>query len=149
MYNLFCPRPLPCSVDEPLMPEVRALRRERWLPMRGDDSTPRPAPVPVWLQPVSTFGWFGLTTFITRSLVLTVASTLAPLQLVLPDPSCPHGFDASRLTVGYSVRRLPTGRSLTAVLRRVRLMGQPVLSERHTVAAQFHRRLHVAQTGSH
>ena len=44
------------------------------------------------------------------------------------------------MTVGYIVRRLSTVRYLAAVLRRVRLMGQPVLSEHRCSATQFHRR---------
>ena len=83
----------------------------------------------IWLQPVSNVGWFGLTTFSARSHLLTIASTLAPLRLLLPDTPVPHGSGASQMTVGYFVRRLPTGRYLAAVLRRVRLMGQPVLSQ--------------------
>jgi hypothetical protein len=84
-------------------------------------------PHTVWLKPVSIVGSACVTTFITSSHRLSIPSTLAPLRLMLADPSFPHGSDGSRLTVGYIVSGHYTACYLAALPPRVLLMEQQVL----------------------
>ena len=60
----------------------------------------------------------SITTFIESSHALPIPLTLAPIRLVLAEPSSPHGFD------GNFMLRVHCPQAV--VLRRVRLMEQPV-----------------------
>jgi hypothetical protein len=68
--------------------------------MTGEPSDPVPATVPFWLKPVSIFGLFLMTAFIESSHVFTIPSIQPHLRLMLADTPLPHGFGASRVTVG-------------------------------------------------
>jgi hypothetical protein len=46
-------------------------------------------------KPISDFGFFHLTTFIEHSHVLPIPLTLAPIRLVLAEPSFPYGSDGN------------------------------------------------------
>jgi hypothetical protein len=79
---------------------VLSLRRERWVSMTGYDRDPVPAPVPLWLKPVSILGLVLITTFIERSRVFTIPSIQSRLRLRLAETPFPRGSGASRVTVG-------------------------------------------------
>ena len=53
-----------------------------------------------WLKPVSIFGLFLMTAFIESLHVFTIPSIQPHLRLMLADTPLPHGFGASRVTVG-------------------------------------------------
>ena len=56
--------------------------------------------MPFWLKPLSIFGLVLITTFIESSHVFTIPSIQPHLRLMLADTPLPHGFGASRVTVG-------------------------------------------------
>ena len=80
--------------------EVLSIRRERSVSMTGEKQDPVPAPVPLWLKPVSIFGLAEVTTCIKRSHVFTIPPIPPPLRLRLAETPSPHGSGASRVTVG-------------------------------------------------
>jgi hypothetical protein len=94
---------------------------------------------------MSIFGLLSVTTFIERSHVLTLPSTLALIRLMLAEASLPHGFDAGRLAAGYVVGGLSTARYLAAVPRRVLVVEHqaPCASLRGAISQAA---LHVALT---
>lgn len=91
---------LPCSVYETFdglgslyPPRVLVARdRECWNPCTHS--------IAFWLKPDSIFGLPNMTTFIKRSHMLTIPSILAPIPLMLGEPTVPHGFIGSLLTSG-------------------------------------------------
>jgi len=79
---------------------VLSVRRSRCVSMTGEPSDPVPATVPFWPKPVSIFGLCLMTAFIERSHVCTIPSSQPHLRLMLAETPRPHGFGASRVTVG-------------------------------------------------
>ena len=73
--------------------------RERWVSMTGYYRDPVPAPVPLWLKPVSILGLLLITTFSESSRLFTLPSIQPLLRLMLADTPSPHGSGASHVTV--------------------------------------------------
>ena len=96
--------------------------------MTGEPSDPVPATVPFWRKPVSIFGLFLMTALIESAPVCPIPSSQPRLRLMLAETPLPHGFGASRVTVGTLSRGHSTARYLAALPRRILLMEQQVWS---------------------